>query len=142
MPAHMMLPRVDHLGSDGGQTFPLSHAWLSREPGSCEHKAFEAFDGIAIERSLFPEALNAVAQETENSLCTKFAGDENQGPEKTQPPHDRGLRESSTSKRLRRIRLRATRGGRSQQFREQQRKNPRVALVFCSDADVLGCGYW
>ena len=36
---------------------------------------------------------------------TKLSGDENQGPEKTQPPHDRGLRESSPStKRLRRIR--------------------------------------
>ena len=98
---------VDYLGSNDGQTFPLSHAWLCREPGSCEHKAFEASDGIAIERNLFPEALSVIAEETENSLCTKFAGDENQ------PPHDGGLRESSPSaKCLRRIRPSGTQGGR------------------------------
>ena len=40
-----------------------------------------------------------------------LAGDENQGPEKTQPPHGGGLRESSLpTKRLRRIRPRRTRG--------------------------------
>ena len=118
---------VDLLGSNDGQTFPLSQAWLSREPGSCEHKAFAASDGVAIERNLFPETLSAVAEETENSLCTKLAGDENQGPGKTQPRHDRGLRESSPStKRLRRIRPRGTRGGRNQQFREQQRRGERI----------------
>ena len=59
-----------------------SHAWLSREPGSCEYKAFAALDGVAIERDVFPEALSAVAEETENALCTKLARGENQGPEK------------------------------------------------------------
>ena len=81
---------VDHLGSNDGQTFLVSHRWPSREPGSCEHIAFAASDGVAIERNLFPEALD-----TSNSLCAKLAGDENQEPEKTQPPHDRGQRESS-----------------------------------------------
>ena len=86
---------VDHLGSNYGQTFLVSHRWLSREPGSCEHMAFAASDGVAIERNLFPEVLSAAAEDTSNSLCTKLAGDENQEPEKTQPPHDRGQRESS-----------------------------------------------
>ena len=95
-----------------------------------------ASDGVAIERNLFPEALSAIAEETENSLCTKLAGDENQGPEKTQPPHDGGLRESSPpAKRLRRIRLRGTPAA-------TRRENPRVALVSCSDADVLECENW
>ena len=57
---------VDHLGSHCGQMFPVSHACLSREPGSCALKAFAASDGVAIERNLFPEALSAVAEETEN----------------------------------------------------------------------------
>ena len=47
---------VDHFGSNDGQTFPVSHARLSREPGSCEYKALAASDGVAIERSLFPDA--------------------------------------------------------------------------------------
>ena len=73
---------VDHFGSNDGQTFPVSHARLSREPGSCEYKALAASDGVAIERSLFPDALSAVAEETEDTLCTKLARDENQGSEK------------------------------------------------------------
>ena len=73
---------VDHFGSNDGQTFPVSHARLSREPGSSECKALAASDGVAIERSLFPDALSAVAEETEDTLCTKLAGDENQGSEK------------------------------------------------------------
>ena len=94
---------VDHLGSHCGQMFPVSHACLSREPGSCALKAFAASDGVAIDRNLFPEALSAVAEETGELL----ARDENQVPEKTQLLHDRGLRESSLStKRLRRIRPR------------------------------------
>ena len=70
------------------------------EPGSCENKAFAASDGVAIEQHLFSEALSAEAEEMENSLCAELAGDENQGPEMTQPPHDRGLRESSPSTAL------------------------------------------
>ena len=81
---------VDHVGSNDGQTFPVSRTWLSREPGSGSCKASAASDGVAIERNLLPEALSAVAEETENSLCTELA-DENQGPEKTQPAHDGGL---------------------------------------------------
>ena len=141
---HATQSLVDHLnlGSNDGQTFPASHAWLSREPGSSKYKPFAASDGVAIERDLFPKAFSAVAEETENSLCTKLARDENEGLEKTRPPHDRGLRESSSStKRLRRVRPRKTRGERRQQFREQQRRGG-VALASCSDADVLGCENW
>ena len=76
---------MNHLGSNDGQTLPVAsdgvaierNAWLSREPGSCEYKVFAASDGVAIERNLFPEALSAVAEETQQSLCTKLAGDEN-----------------------------------------------------------------
>ena len=57
---------VDHLSSNDGQTFPVSHAWLSREPGSFEYKAFAASDGVATERNLFPDALSGVAEEMEN----------------------------------------------------------------------------
>ena len=36
-----------------------------------------------------------MTEETEDSSCTKLAGDEKQGPEKDQPPHDRGPRQPS-----------------------------------------------
>ena len=69
---------VDHFGSHDGQTFPVSHAWLSREPGSCALKAFAASDGVAIERNLFPEALSAVAEETENCWLETTRGERGQ----------------------------------------------------------------
>ena len=55
---------VDHLGSNDGQTFPTSHAWLCREPGSCECEALATSDGVGIERDPFPETLSAVTEET------------------------------------------------------------------------------
>ena len=70
-----------HLGSNKKKTFPVSRTWLSRELGSCENKAFPACDGVVIVRNLLPEAFSAVAEETENSLCTQLARDENQGLE-------------------------------------------------------------
>ena len=59
-------------------------------------------------------------QERRRTLfCTTLARDETQGSEKAQPPHDKGLRESSPSaKRLRCIRPEG-RGGREQQCRQQ-----------------------
>ena len=96
---------VDHLGSNDGQSILVSHACLCREPGSCEYEALTTSDEVAVNRDLFPETLSAVAEEKEDSLCTELAGDETQGSEKAQPPHDKGPRESSSSaKRLRRIR--------------------------------------
>ena len=43
---HATQSLVDHLnlGSNDGQTFPASHAWLSREPGSSKYKPFAASD--------------------------------------------------------------------------------------------------
>ena len=92
---------VDHLGSHCGQMFPVSHACLSREPGSCALKAFAASDGVVIERKPLSRSPQCRGRRDGELL----AGDENQGPEKTQLLHDRGLRESSLpTKRLRRIR--------------------------------------
>ena len=91
---------MDHLGSNDGQSILVSHAWLCREPGSCEYEALTTSDEVAVNRDLFPETLSTVAEEKEDSLCTELAGDETH-----QPPHDKGPRESSPSaKRLRRIR--------------------------------------
>ena len=134
---------VNHLRSSDTQTFQGSHAWLCRKPGSCEYEVLAASDGVAIDRDLFPETLSAVAEETEDPLRTKFAGDETQGSEKAQPPHDRGLRKSSSpAKRLRCIwpwkDARRTEAAVSPKAATRRRK-PRVALVSCSDADVLGC---
>ena len=80
---------VDHIGSKDGQTFLASHAWLCRDPGSCGCEALATSDGVAIDRDLFPELLSAVAEETEDSLCTKLPRDETQGTEKAQLPHER-----------------------------------------------------
>ena len=86
-----MLPKVSKTTSADRRSPFLTHGSVVNVAVA----AFAASDGVAIERNLFPEALSVAEEETKNSLCTKLAGDENQEPEKTQPPHDRGQRESS-----------------------------------------------
>ena len=114
---------VDHLGSHDGQPFPVSHACLSREPGSCALKAFAASDGVAIERNLFPEALSAVAEETENCwLETRTKGPKRPNFLTIEDYEN----QASPTKRLRRIRPWGTRGERGQQFREQQRRGEEI----------------
>ena len=142
---------VDHLGSNGGQTFLVSHAWLCREPGSCEYEALAATDGVAINLHLLPETLSAVAEETEDSLCIELAGDETQGPEKAQPPRDGGLRESSLpapsypTERLRRMRPWGTMRTGGSSFVQQQRRGEgirRSRSCLAATRDVLGCENW
>ena len=70
---------VDHLGSNDGQTFPVSHTKLSRELGSCEYKAFAASDGVAIERT----KPSVPRQKRRRTLCApSWPGTRNKGPKR------------------------------------------------------------
>ena len=124
----MIMSLEDHSGSNDGQTFPVSHAWLSREPGQLRiQKRSRHLTKSLSNLDLFPETLSAVAEETEDSLCVEVASDETQGSEKAQPPHDRGFR-ALPPYPLPHNAFDAfglgggTRGGRGQQLREQQRR--------------------
>ena len=108
---------VDHLGSNDGQTFQTSHAWLSREPGSWEYKPFVVSDGVAIERNLVPQALSAVA-ETEK-LFFAPSWPERKGPTSSR---QRTTRIKPLCKAPSTHSAKGTRGGRRQKFREQQRR--------------------
>ena len=126
--------------------FPASHARLCRELGSCEYKAFAAPDGDAINRDLFPETLSAVAEETERTLCApSWLETKPHGSEKGQPPQDEDYENQAlphSAFDAFGVGRREADGGRSIVSSRTKRRNPRVALVSCCDADVLGCENW
>ena len=102
---------VDHLGSNDGQTLPVSHAWFSREPGSCEYKVFAASDGVAIGETSLPKH-SVPWQKKRRSLCApSWLETRTQGPKRPNLFTIEVFENQASTKRLRRIRPWGTRIG-------------------------------
>ena len=138
---HTILPRVSQTTSvqvmDRGSRF-LTHVPIANPP--IEKTRSRHLTRSLSDRDFFPEALNAMVEKTEDSLCFELGSDEARTSEQTKSPRDGGPRETGPPQSAfdaysTRAVARPT-GAAVTSAAATRRRPPQVALVSCADADV------